>query len=195
MEQELIQFGECHKTMSSLEIAEVIGKPHNDIMKAIRKMEPAWEKVAQGKFSRGTYQDKNNQARPCYNLTYRETLFVATKFNDEAMAKQINVRMYFRLGIFAQRYLLKRLKAVMVNATQMAKPLGDSKRAKNWLGLKSTQEFLSVLNEGKNLPSSDLVKVTHGNNGSTWMHEDVAIEFSRWLSPKFAIWYNDRSAD
>ena len=89
MEQELIQFGECHKTMSSLEIAEVIGKPHNDIMKAIRKMEPAWEKVAQGKFSRGTYQDKNNQARPCYNLTYRETLFVASKFKDEERARLI----------------------------------------------------------------------------------------------------------
>ncbi len=24
------------------------------------------------------------------------------------------------------------------------------------------------------------------------MHEDVALEFARWLSPKFAIWCNDR---
>ena len=24
------------------------------------------------------------------------------------------------------------------------------------------------------------------------MHEDVAMEFARWLSPKFAIWCNDR---
>ncbi len=31
--------------MTSLEISQVIGKPHNDVMKAIRKMEPAWEKV------------------------------------------------------------------------------------------------------------------------------------------------------
>ena len=80
----------------------------------------------------------------------------------------------------------------MVNATQMAKPFGDSKRAKNWLGLKSTDEFLTVLSEGRNLPSSELVKVTYGNNGATWMHEDVAIEFARWLSPAFAIWCNDR---
>lgn len=28
-------------TMTSLQIAEVTGKPHNDIMKAIRAMEPA----------------------------------------------------------------------------------------------------------------------------------------------------------
>jgi phage antirepressor YoqD-like protein len=80
----------------------------------------------------------------------------------------------------------------MVNATQMAKKFGDSKRAKNWLGLKSTDEFLSVLSEGRNLPSSELVRVTYGNNGATWMQEDVALEFARWLSPAFAIWCNDR---
>ena len=37
--------------MTSIEIAEVTGKPHNDVLKAIRKMEPAWEKVHEGKFS------------------------------------------------------------------------------------------------------------------------------------------------
>ena len=31
--------------MTSMEIAELTGKQHNDILKAIRKMEPAWEKV------------------------------------------------------------------------------------------------------------------------------------------------------
>ena len=39
------------QTMTSLEIAELTGKQHNDLMKAIRKMEPAWEKVQGGKFS------------------------------------------------------------------------------------------------------------------------------------------------
>jgi hypothetical protein len=40
---------------------------------------------------------------------------------------------------------------------------------------------------------ADLVKVTKGgNNPGTWMHEDVALEFARWLSPLFAIWCNDR---
>ena len=28
--------------MTSLDIAEISGKPHNDVLKAIRKMEPAW---------------------------------------------------------------------------------------------------------------------------------------------------------
>ena len=30
--------------MTSLEIAEVTGKQHKNVMQAIRKMEPAWEK-------------------------------------------------------------------------------------------------------------------------------------------------------
>ena len=76
-------------TMTSLEVASVCGKPHADILKAIRKMEPAWEKVAQGNFSLGSYKDANGQNRPCYYLTKRETLFVATKFKDEERAKLV----------------------------------------------------------------------------------------------------------
>lgn len=31
-----------------------------------------------------------------------------------------------------------------------------------------------------------------GTNPCSWFHEDVAIEFVRWLAPAFAIWCNDR---
>ncbi len=39
-----------------------------------------------------------------------------------------------------------------------------------------------------------LIESKAGNpsvGGGTWMHEDVALEFARWLSPAFAIWCND----
>ena len=35
-------------------------------MQAIRKMEPAWLKIAQGNFSLGSYKNANGQLRPCY---------------------------------------------------------------------------------------------------------------------------------
>ena len=93
MERELIQFGESQQTMSSLEIAKLTGKPHNDVMKAIRAMEPAWEKVQQGKFSllQKTYDLPNggHKQQPYYELTKTECLYVATKFNDEARAKLV----------------------------------------------------------------------------------------------------------
>ena len=38
--------------MTSLDIAELCGKPHNDILKAIRKMELAWVKINGGKLHR-----------------------------------------------------------------------------------------------------------------------------------------------
>ena len=79
--------------MSSLEIAKLTGKPHNDVMKAIRAMEPSWKKVSQGKFSLSSrkVEQPNGGIReyPCYELTKTECLYVATKFNDEARAKLV----------------------------------------------------------------------------------------------------------
>ena len=75
--------------MTSLEIAELTGKQHKDIMKAIRKMEPAWEKVNGRKFALVEYRDKKGELRPCYSLTKTECLYIATKFNDEARAKLV----------------------------------------------------------------------------------------------------------
>ena len=89
MANDLIQFGESRQTMSSLEIAKLTGKPHNDVMKAIRAMEPAWEKVNGGNFSRVEYKDAKGEMRPCFELTKTECLYVATKFNDEARAKLV----------------------------------------------------------------------------------------------------------
>ena len=75
--------------MTSLQIAEITGKPHADVMKAIRKMEPAWSKINEGNFSLVEYKDKKGETRPCYSLTKEECLYIATKFNDEARAKLI----------------------------------------------------------------------------------------------------------
>ena len=84
--------------------------------------------------------------------------------------------------------------ATMVNATEMAKPFG--KQPVFWLNNQYTKGFLKELAELRNLSSADLVRVIKGGNNKnaqgTWFHEDVALEFARWLSPQFAIWCNDR---
>ena len=85
----MIEFVDERQTMSSLEIARLTGKPHNDVLKAIRAMEPAWEKVNGGKFSRVEYKDAKGEMRPAFELTKTECLYVATKFNDEARAKLV----------------------------------------------------------------------------------------------------------
>ena len=70
--------------MTSLEIAELTGKQHKDVLKAIRNMEPAWEKVTERKFALSAYKDVTGRTLPCYSLTKTECLYIATKFNDEA---------------------------------------------------------------------------------------------------------------
>ena len=83
---------------------------------------------------------------------------------------------------------------IMVDAVEMAKPFG--KRPVDWLRTQSSNEFIEALTRVKKFTSADLVIVTKGGNSKTergtWMHEDVAIEFARWLSTVFAIWCNDR---
>lgn len=85
-------------------------------------------------------------------------------------------------------------KNVMINATEMAKAFG--KRPAKWLELPSTQAFIRSLCEVRKSDITQLVVTQKGNTSlfeqGTWMHEDVALEFARWLSPKFAIWCNDR---
>ena len=76
--------------MTSLEIAELTGKQHKDLMRAIRNMEPAWEKVQGRKFAllQKVYNLPNGGTKltPYYSLTKTECLYIATKFNDEARA-------------------------------------------------------------------------------------------------------------
>lgn len=78
-----------NETMTSLEIAEVTGRNHKDVMRSIREMEDAWVKVNGRKFALVEYKDAKGEMRPCYSLSKTECLYIATKFNDEARAKLI----------------------------------------------------------------------------------------------------------
>lgn len=77
------------ETMTSLEIAEVTGRNHKDVMRSIREMEEAWVKVNGRKFALVEYKDTKGEMRPCYSLNKTECLYIATKFNDEARAKLV----------------------------------------------------------------------------------------------------------
>jgi len=79
--------------MTSLEIAELTGKQHKNLMRDIRNMELAWEKITGLKFElcEKTYMMANGveKSQPFYQLTKRECLYIATKFNDEARARLV----------------------------------------------------------------------------------------------------------
>ncbi len=85
----MIQLANVKTTISSREIAMLTGKRHDDVLKAIRNMEPAWEKISLRKFAERNYKVRGREY-PEFVLTKTESLYVATKFNDEARAKLIN---------------------------------------------------------------------------------------------------------
>ena len=88
-----IEDNATEQRMTSLEIAELTGKQHKNVMQAIRNMEPAWEKVTGLKFQlcEKSYLLANGvtKKQPFYQLTKTECLYIATKFNDEARARLV----------------------------------------------------------------------------------------------------------
>ena len=92
-ESNVIDSREHQVTMSSLEIAKETGKRHKDVLEAIRKMEPAWERICGRKFplTSAQVQQPNGGYRsiPMYVLNYKECMYVAAKFNDETRAKLV----------------------------------------------------------------------------------------------------------
>lgn len=81
------------ETMTSLDIAEVTGMRHADVMRSIRNMEEAWVKVSERSFALSSYKQAQPNGGykdvPCYVLNKTECLYIATKFNDEARAKLV----------------------------------------------------------------------------------------------------------
>ena len=76
------------ETMTSLEIAEVTGKRHSDVMRDIRSI--IAQGVAERNFALGSYKDKNNQQRPCYALTKKGCLILASGYDALLREKIIN---------------------------------------------------------------------------------------------------------
>lgn len=132
--------------MTSLQIAEITGRRHTDVMRSIRKMEPAWEKVSERKFALAEYQDEQGKPRPCYSLNKEECLYIATKFNDEARAKLIK-----RWKELEEQH---RKPSVPQNYLEALKSLVKSEEEKQQLALenrKQQQEILTISKENMEL--------------------------------------------
>lgn len=85
------------KTISSLEVAEMVGKEHKNLMRDVRsyadelgqlKIEPS------DFFKENTYQNSQNKTMPCYDITKKGCEFIAHKLTGikgtEFTARYIN---------------------------------------------------------------------------------------------------------
>ena len=77
------------ESMTSLEIAEVFGKEHRNVLAKMRELEPSYIAVfgdALG-FKRVEYNDAKGEKRPMFRLNKSQSLFVASRFDPALHAK------------------------------------------------------------------------------------------------------------
>lgn len=93
-----------------------------------------------------------------------------------------------------------------LNATQIAQSFG--KRVQHYLKTERTQEYIAALAEAvftasgnsetpKSVTAENYLVITQkgGNDKSaqgTWLHPKLAVDFARWLNPKFAVWCDEQ---
>lgn len=60
---------QTEQTITSLEVAELTGKVHKNVLADIRNILSQMDENAQLNFQPGSYKDAQNQERPMFNLT------------------------------------------------------------------------------------------------------------------------------
>lgn len=72
----------------------------------------------------------------------------------------------------------------MVNATDMIRAF-PGKRMNDFLRLKGTKEFVSLLESKTGIPVT--VVKQGGSEQGTWMNKVLAYDFAAWLDPEFRL--------
>ena len=82
---------------------------------------------------------------------------------------------------------------ILLNATQMAKAF--NKKPAEYLRLPSVNQLIKSMVGFSHLSENQIVTTMFGspeNGGGTWMFEDLAIDFARWLDTDFRLWCNSK---
>ncbi len=77
---------ENQQTITSLEVAEMIGKEHSKLLKDIRRYSEQLNEAKIGLvdfFAESTYIDAKGEVRPCYNITKKGCEFIAHKLTGQ----------------------------------------------------------------------------------------------------------------
>ena len=77
-----------HETMTSIQIAEITGKQHSHVMRDIRNVLD--QGVSESNFGLGSYTDANGMERPCYFLTKKGCLILASGYDVKLREKIID---------------------------------------------------------------------------------------------------------
>lgn len=84
----MVQILKSETKISSRDLAAWTGKRHDNVLRDIRNMQDAWEKVRSSKLSCQIYKVRGKEYEE-FVLNKTETLYVASKWDDEMRAKLV----------------------------------------------------------------------------------------------------------
>lgn len=131
--------------ITSLEVAEMVGKEHKELLRDIRRYgeQFAESKIALGDFfEESLYKDANNQSRPCYLVTKKGCEFIANKLTGVKgtvfTAKYINRfhEMEDQLKPKAPQTYLEALKALVAAEEAKEELQAQLDVSKDWYSIK-----------------------------------------------------------
>ena len=179
--------------VDSREVAEMVDKPHDQLMRSIRTyieyMESAIMQTADF-FVPSTYLDAQNQERPCYLLTRKGCDMVANKMTGEKgvlftatyvtkfgeMEKELTAPMQ---NLSPQLQLLITME---LKQNEMQKEIIENKEA-----VQSIRDVVSLNTTGWRLDSSVLIgKIAHGMGGSEHIR-DLRKESYKLLDTRMGV--------
>ena len=109
-----------------------------------------------------------------------------------ALLKSVRVT-YNGQPVFFNLMELAQYDLAFFNATPVAKQFGRNVR--EYTRLKQTTEYRKALEDFLAVGNSHVSLVftrTNGPDRGTWLANKLAIDFARWLNPKFAVWLDQQ---
>lgn len=91
---------EIEQTISSIEVAEMVGKRHTDLIRDVRRYLEQFNESNLASvefFKESTYKDSKGEVRPCYNVTKKGCEFIAHKLELKVQNLQRNTSIVFMI--------------------------------------------------------------------------------------------------
>lgn len=123
--------------ITSLEMAEITQTLHKNLLQSVRNQEVSWSQVTGLKFQLSEYSDASGRKLPMYEFNQAESLYIASKFNDEVRAKLVVRWMQLEQENSKLKRRLKLRDDERLTLELIAKQLipGDQKSIANKLGV------------------------------------------------------------
>lgn len=86
--------------ISSLELAEYLGKRHDHILRSIREEIERWLPIKDGiqeAFEETEYTTKANQLRPCYKINLTGIEIMLYRYREKINLKSVKVKKYKKI--------------------------------------------------------------------------------------------------